>query len=50
MLKHPLLAEALGQLEAWLVGNGARYADGTSPHAVHYAPASWSGIRCSFVT
>ncbi|MFJ2644586.1 hypothetical protein [Streptomyces sp. NPDC087511] len=45
MLERPLPSDAVGQPGAWLVGDGAPYADGTGEHAVRYIPGSWAGIR-----
>ncbi|MFE7519630.1 8-oxoguanine DNA glycosylase OGG fold protein [Streptomyces halstedii] len=44
MLEHPLPADAVGKLGAWLAGDGAPYADGTGEHADRYIPASWADI------
>ncbi|MGW3931390.1 8-oxoguanine DNA glycosylase OGG fold protein [Streptomyces microflavus] len=45
MIERPLPSAAVGQLGAWLAGDGAPYADGTGEHAVRYIPGSWAGIR-----
>ncbi|MEV0210672.1 hypothetical protein AB0H97_36365 [Streptomyces sp. NPDC050788] len=45
MLAHPLPADAVQQLEAWRAGRGASHGSEAGTHAVHYAPASWTGIQ-----
>ncbi|WP_333762830.1 8-oxoguanine DNA glycosylase OGG fold protein [Streptomyces sp. IBSBF 2390] len=46
MLEFLLPEEAVESLSRWLAdpGRGKRYAHGTGPHAIAYAPSSWTAV------